>query len=37
MEQSHPAKSPKQVVVEAQAEVEWEGLLPRDQAETAYV
>jgi len=37
MEQGHPAKSPKQVAIEAQAEVEWTALLPRDQAETAYV
>jgi hypothetical protein len=37
MEQGHPAKSPKQVAVQAQAEVEWVVRLRRDRVETAYV
>jgi hypothetical protein len=35
--QGHPVKSPEQVAVEAQAEVEWVVRLQRDQAENAYV
>ena len=37
MERGHPAKSPEQVAVEAQAEVEWVVRLRWDRAGTAYV